>query len=142
MNPKHENKWLFLIIVSVVAFSLIAAISAKGPSDPWKGTWWSIDPADGSLQKVVFAGQGQFNYIDYGASVCGVDNNGNPIYAAHASGDADTVDATLFNSSAPVVCMAHPPFIWSQDFPFSWTYNPASDTLSDSSAAIWTRTRP
>ncbi len=141
MNSKHENKWLFLIIVSVVAFSLIAATSAKGPSDPWKGTWWSIDPADGSLQKVVFAGQRQFKYIDYGASVCEKDINVNPLYAAHASGDADTVTATLFSGYAPVICMAHPPYIWNQNWPFAWTYDPATNTLLDG-YSTWTRTRP
>jgi hypothetical protein len=143
MNPNYQKKWLLLIIVSIVALGLTAAIPAKGPASPWRGTWWSIDPFDGSLQKVVFTGQDRFIYIDFGASVCGKDSNGNPIYAAHSSGLADTVDDSSFIGSGPIICMTHPPYIWSQDFPFSWTYVPATDTLLDDGLqTIWTRTRP
>jgi len=143
MNPKYQKKWLLLIIISVVALSLTAAIPTTGPSSPWRGAWWSIDIYDGSLQKVVFGGgsQGLFNYIDWGASVCGTDTNGNPLYAAHASGVADTVNGTSFTGSAPVVCMTHPPTTFDPNFPFSWTYDPATDTLSGFSST-WTRTRP
>lgn len=142
MNPNYQKKWLLLIIISVVALSLTAAIPTTGPSSPWRGAWWSID-VDGSLQKVVFGGgsQGQFNYIDWGASVCGTDTNGNPLYAAHASG-AGTVDGTSFTGSAPVVCMTHPPTTLYTNFPFSWTYYPATDTLLDGYGITWTRTHP
>jgi hypothetical protein len=143
MNPNYQKKWLLLIIISVVALSLTAAIPTTGPSSPWRGAWWSIDPFDDSLQKVVFGGgsQGRFNYIDWGASVCGTDINDNPLYAAHASGVAETVDGTLFEGFAPVVCMTHPPYTWEQSRRFSWTYDPATDTLSDG-LSIWTRTLP
>jgi hypothetical protein len=142
MNPNYQKKWLLLIIISVVALSLTAAIPTTGPSSPWRGAWWSID-VDGSLQKVVFGGgsQGQFNYIDWGASVCDTDTNGHPLYAAHASGVAETVDAISFTGFAPLVCMTHPPYTYDPDRPFSWTYNSATDTLWDGYSP-WTRTHP
>ena len=143
MIPNFQTKCFFLIIISIVALSLTAAVPNKGPSDPWRGTWWSIDPFDNSLQKVVFTGGGlgKFNFIDWGASVCGKDVNGNPIYAAQASGNAVTVDATSFNGVAPLICKTHPPSIWDPSFPFTWTYDAQNDTLSGFSAT-WTRSHP
>lgn len=142
MSAKHPVRWT-LLAIAVGAIALLAATPTSGPPSPWQGTWWSIDPYDGSLVRVTFGGdhRGHFNYIDWGASVCGTDAEGDPLYAARAAGWAANVDATSFEGSAPVVCITHPPFVWDPSWTFGWTYDPATNTLSDGTG-IWTRTRP
>ena len=142
MFSNRHAKWFFFVVIAA-ALLLIAATPSPSPKDPWKGTWWRIDPyGDESLERVVFGGGGNFNYIDRGASVCGTDEFDNPIYAAHARGSADTIDATSFVGTAPILCMAHPPFVWADSWVFAWSYDPATDTLWDGGATPWTRTRP
>jgi len=143
MLPNRHARWFFFVI-TVAALVLIAAVPSSSPKDPWKGTWWRIDPyGDESLERVVFAG-GTFKYVDWGASVCGTDENNDPIYAAHARGSADTMDSTSFVATVPVICMAHPPFTWAESWEFAWNYDPATNTLWDGGGGgtPWTRTKP
>ena len=136
-----QARWPVLLTI-IVAAALIAAVPGTAPGNPWTGAWWSIDPYDGSLQWVVFGGGGpeRFNVFDWGATVCGTDENGN-LYAVHIAGWATQVDATSFAGSAPIVCMAHPPFVWAESWDFSWTFDPQTNTLWDG-GSMWTRTRP
>ena len=139
MRHHSRTNWP-LLVIAIVALALVAAVPSA-PGNPWKGAWWSIDVPDGSLQRVVFGGQGYFSFIDWGASVCGLDGNGEPLYAARIVGRADEVTPTTFTGFAPVVCMTHPPSVWDPNFPFAWTYDSVTNTLWDG-RVTWTRTKP
>jgi hypothetical protein len=67
----------------VPALLLVAAVVLTGGPDavaasPFNGSWVSVDPLDGSNQRVRFRGTGKtrtFLYYDDLASICGVENN-------------------------------------------------------------------
>ena len=128
------TRWLWIAVALLLLFALVAA---KGPTDPWRGKWWSID-GDGSLQSVVFTGSGRFIYIDRGASVCGVDEDG-PIYRADARGSG-MIYGDIFEGTAEIRCLAKPHYIW-DEYTFEWIYDPMTNTLA-SGGTTYTRTKP
>ncbi len=129
-----STRWCWIALTLLLLFVLVAA---KGPANPWRGQWWSID-GDGSLQSVVFGGGGRFNYIDRGASVCGVDEDG-PIYRADARGKG-TVTGNSFEGTTEVRCLTGPPYIWGE-WTFEYTYDAQTNTLL-SGGTIYTRAKP
>jgi len=138
-----KNKsYMWLLILIIFLLTLAAANPYKSQSNPWKGKWWSIDPWDDSLQSVVFLGGTKFKYVDRGASVCGVDEYGVILYRADARGSGSISDFT-FTGTADIRCLDHPPYIWGEDYNFTLTYDPATNTLSDSDGVtVYTRSKP
>src|SRR5262249_48754067 len=45
--------------------------AAASPPDPFVGTWWAIDPSDGSLEQVTFGADGSLFFRDDLATTCG-----------------------------------------------------------------------
>lgn len=131
-----STRWVWIGIALLLLLTLTAA---KGPDYPWQGKWWSIDPFDDSLQSVVFLGGSRFKYVDRGASICGKDEYGLPIYRADAMAQG-TISGYTFTGTAALRCLAGPPYIWGEHT-FVWTYDPATNTISDG-FSDYTRTKP
>jgi hypothetical protein len=45
--------------------------AAAAPLDPFLGTWWAIDPTDGSLEQATFGADGSLFFRDDSAHTCG-----------------------------------------------------------------------
>lgn len=125
----------FLFAIAIVSLIVLAAAIPRA-RNPWTGKWWGIDLYDNSLQSVVFHGGNGlggyigFKYVDRGASVCGVDSYGTPLYKADARGTGQ-ITGLNFVGLADIRCLTHPPYIWAEDFTFNWIYDPINNTISD-----------
>lgn len=105
----------------------------------YAGHWQSAD-IDGSAQTLrVWLEDGvyQFEWYDDGASVCGQDSSGNPLYAATLTGSATVlatggISVTISGICEDGVNTRVGPFV----IPFN--YDPAADTLYDGTLT-WTR---
>lgn len=101
-----------------------------------RGFWRNTDSADGSLQVVSLHPTRAF-YIDFGASVCGVDASGSPLW--HVIGQASSITYTDSQATATFDfrCLGG-----SDVAPFSieLTFTVVDEnTLEDSIGEIWTR---
>lgn len=126
---------ILLLVLALLTGTVLAA-------SPFVGVWKSIDPFDGSKQTLAIKpldGKFAFQYVDKGASICGVDDEGQPLYAATGKGYG-TVDGDVFSGRMKLFCLE--PEIWFVGaFDVSFTYLPESDTLFDPYGAVWQRTR-
>ncbi|MGA9534127.1 MAG: hypothetical protein WBR18_15525 [Anaerolineales bacterium] len=125
---------------ALVIVGLLAALgaSAAAAGSPFTGLWRSTD-IDGSSQQLMIGGGGATQhvvYLDHGASVCGWTPGAHgPAAIARGIG---TEAGGILSASMPVICLTHPPSsIGSYDFEFS--YDAATDTLSDGSGVTWSR---
>ena len=106
---------LTVVLLAVLLVSPILNVQAGRPRDPFVGAWESIDGdsdgdgvpdlpgADGSYQRLTIGGsKGRYNVNlkDYGATVCGVDEDGVPLYACTLKGPA-TAEARVLSSRRP-----------------------------------------
>jgi hypothetical protein len=127
----------------VVAMLLIAlAVSPAGAKpDPFIGVWVSTD-IDGSSQTLTIGGGSggtrHVRYYDDGATVCGLDpDTGEFLSAASARGPLSVSGNTL-SDNLDVYCMATPP-TFNGTYLFTYTYDPATDTLTDWLGVVWFR---
>ena len=136
---------LALLVSLALALSLAvaSAASASPPVRLYKGVWRSIDPFDGSQQMMVITPGGgktaDYRAIawDYGASACGVDDQGHILYAALVLG-AGNVEPDGLHMQSDVWCLGHPRWYWGQ-IATACSYDPVTDTLVDNVGAVWTR---
>jgi hypothetical protein len=137
---KHRK---FVPLLASAASLLIAAVLVVGAAaapDPFKGKWHSID-VDGSYQTLVIGGGPgstyHVRYHDYGASVCGVDGTGAPLYAASAVGSL-SASGTVLAGRLPVYCLASPRYLFEDpDTYFEFEY--VAGTLVDiHGGVVWT----
>jgi hypothetical protein len=113
--------------------------ATEAPADPFIGSWSSTD-IDGSTQTLVISAAGgvyAFEYFDDGASVCGLDNAGVPLFAASASGSLAASGDTL-SGNFSITCLADSPF-HGVDHLFVFMYDPTADTLTDDLGVVWHR---
>jgi hypothetical protein len=136
-----------LLLITLISLILLAASTPnKSNPNPWRGKWWSIDQ-DNSLQSIVFhggynsGGSVGFNYIDRGASMCGLDELGVPIFKADARGSG-TVSGNTFTGQGNIRCLAKPPYIGLENRTFVWTYDPATNSISDRHNNTYIRSKP
>ena len=127
MNMKKKLLALLAAGSSLMMAAVLVVAAAAAP-DPFKGTWYSVDPFDGSNQTLhVGGGPGSsyhVRYYDDGASVCGW----NPVIggpAASANGFLTAIGDQL-SGNLPVYCLASPRTLWG-DFTFTFTLD--GDTL-------------
>ncbi len=103
------------------------------------GKWQSID-IDGSNQTldITLEADGSYSFalFDDGASACGLDASGNPLYAFNGNGNGTATGLTLTASGASGICDTTGEVI---NFDSTFTYDPASDTLTDGIGVSWTR---
>jgi hypothetical protein len=122
------------------AMVLAAAVApvAAAAKDPYIGHWTATDSADQSSEMLAIGGgpAGTYHvmYHDMGASVCGVDGSGTPLYGAIAQGVLELSGGSL-SGDLEVYCLdaAHSP---AGLYTFSFTDN-GNGTLTDGSGDIW-----
>jgi hypothetical protein len=125
------------IAVCAVALGIVgfgtAGSAAASPLDPYLGTWWAIDPSDGSLEQVTFGAAGSLFFRDDYATTCGG--------VEAVLNDFGTVSGNTWTGSGTATLRC--PAIGETRGPvfFQFTLNP-DGTLSGVGPEVWTRTRP
>ena len=110
------------------------------PSNPFIGTWVSID-SDGSNQQIVFTQNADasftMDFIDYGASACGKDASNKPLYSATANGVL-TGSGNTISGTIGVFCQKNPAgFLTDANFVFN--LDPVSGSITDNLGIVWTK---
>src|SRR5574340_36436 len=131
----------WLAATSSLLLAAVMVIGAAAAPDPFKGQWRSTD-TDGSTQTLRIGGgpDGSYHivYYDDGATVCGLDENGDFLAAASAVGRLGPSGDTI-SGLAPVYCMASPRYLYDLDVYFEYTYQAGTDTLLDVHGVTWSR---
>jgi hypothetical protein len=105
------------------------------------GDWEGTD-IDGSYQTMTITqnadGAFSIDYHDDGASVCGLGNDGSPLYPADGGGSGSAAGLAL-TISLNITC--HGDTDWTEGpFSVTYTYDASTDTIADSVGSTWTRT--
>jgi hypothetical protein len=128
-----------IILATVVALLTISVASAAPPS-PFVGFWKSVD-IDGSNQTLLISpAPGNSNRLflfDRGATVCGLDSSGNPLYPATARGRG-AVSGSDLSGTWNVWCLSRPVTFYG-NVGFNFTYDSGADTLTDGIGVVWHR---
>lgn len=137
----NKSKRILFIVASLLLVLAIGTSPALAAPDPLRGAWESTD-VDGSYQVLnIGGGPGKsyhVRYYDYGASVCGVDpESGAILYSGSARGKMTRLGYVL-SGTLPFYCRTSPPTFWGY-VGFQFTYDPATDRLTDGWGNIWTR---
>jgi serine/threonine-protein kinase len=77
-------------------------------------------------------------YRDEGASICGTDADGGPLYAGEGIWRGEAVETTLSLTNFQFTCLAENEFE-TQPFSYTLTYDPELDRLTDSQGLEWAR---
>lgn len=130
------------VLLAVLLAGLLATTALAVP-DVFRGAWESID-IDGSYQVMTIGGGGgtyRVNYMDTGATVCGLDpDTGDFLYAAQARGTASASPGTgELNGVWDVWCLSKPRTLSVSGLPFTFTFDPSTGTLVDNFGVVWTR---
>jgi hypothetical protein len=127
-----------LVVIGIaVALGIAALGAARGaaasPPDPFLGTWWAIDPSDGSLEQVTFGADGSLFFRDDSAHSCGG--------VQALLNDVGTVSGNTWTGSGTAVLRC--PSVGETRGPvlFELTLNP-DGTLSGVGPEVWTRALP
>jgi hypothetical protein len=133
----HLPRKLLGVVACAAALGALAAGTTGGataaPLDPFLGTWWAIDPSDGSLEQVTFGADGSLFFRDDYATTCGG--------VEAVLNDVGTVSGGTWTGSG--IAILRCPAIGETRGPvfFQLTLNP-DGTLSGVGPEVWTRTRP
>ena len=127
-----------VLTIVVLLISTLTVTSVLAARDPLIGAWESTD-LDGSYQ-ILTIGGGPGNtyhvrYYDFGASVCGLDEAGDFLYAASATGFLTGSGGTL-EGKLPVYCMEHPPKFY-DNYDFTIVY--VDGTITSPDGVVWNR---
>jgi len=130
-----------LVAVSILIMSAVFAGSVFAKPDPFIGMWTSTD-IDGSTQTLVIGGGSTDTYrvrfFDDGATVCGLDpDTGDFLSGASATGSLNALGGTL-SGPLPLYCLESPPVLVG-NFDFQYTYDSATETLTDWLGVVWHR---
>jgi hypothetical protein len=125
---------LMAVALALITVALSTARSAvASPVAPYLGTWWAIDPSDGSLEQLTFGAGGSLFFRDDRATTCdGVEA---------VLKDVGTVSGNTWTGSGTAILRC--PSIGQTRGPvyFQFTLN-ADGTLSGVGPEVWTRARP
>lgn len=126
------SRLIGLLVVAAAAL-VVAASAASAPASPFVGTWWAIDPSDGSLEQVSFGADGSLFFRDDSARTCG------GVQAFLTDIGSVSGDTWTGSGTATLVC----PSIGETRGPvfFDFTLNP-DGTLVGEGPEVWTRARP
>jgi hypothetical protein len=115
---------LVVFLVSLIFASGTLADKKKG----FNGAWESIDSVDGSYQVMVIQDSyPYFMYNDFGATICGTDTNGQPIYPGSIYGSPVIVGDTL-TVEGKVLCITENPY-YTPAYRLEFTFNKNKDTI-------------
>lgn len=137
------RRLLVTLLALVLLFALCAtAVGAQPAGAPWIGRWEAID-VDGSYMTLAVSGgvRGavRLNYRDYGASICGTDDAGVPLYAATINAVGGVTAPNTLEGQGPLRCLAAPAYIHEiSPVGMRFEYDPATDTMWDG-WVIWER---
>jgi len=121
-----------------VGVTMLPATPASAASDPFRGSWTSVDPFDGSTQYLSINGSGKagnhsvFLFDTVATGAC----SGGP---ANVTGPGQVDDDTLYwvftvtcpgGGRGPVTGLSGPGF---------FVYDSGTDTLTDDAEALWSR---
>jgi hypothetical protein len=120
------------VVLGTVALHAVGGAAATAPS-PYLGTWWAIDPTDGSLEQVTFGAGGSLFFRDDSAHTCGG--------VEAVLNDVGTVSGSIWTGSGTAILRC--PAIGETRGPvfFQFVLNP-DGTLSGVGPEVWTRARP
>jgi hypothetical protein len=130
-----------VFVLAMATIAVVSNTSAAPPFAPFVGRWESTDTYDGSHQTLSIGGGKNahfINYVDEGASICGVDESGDPIYAAYGRSKF-AVDDLQLSATLDLYCRTHPPTLVIDDILLEYTYLPETDTLVDNYGNTWFR---
>jgi hypothetical protein len=140
------KRFALLALAATLVFTLsvatVSGASEMPPDDPFLGLWKSRDVVDGSRQMLAIlpgTGPGQYLVIlyDRGASACGCDDKGDPLYAALAVG-MGSAEGNELQADLGVWCLTRPmTFLGPSAATFE--YDAATDTLLDAWGSRWRR---
>jgi hypothetical protein len=142
-NSTPERKAMELLrkktalIGIAIALGIVALGAAGGaaatPLDPFLGTWWAIDPSDGSLEQVTFGANGALFFRDDSAHTCGG--------VQALLNDVGTVSDNTWTGSGTAILRC--PAVGQTVAPifFQFTLNP-DGALSGVGPEVWTRVLP
>lgn len=124
------------LVAGMLALPLAATAA---PPSPFTGSWTSVDPVDGSNQRMAIGGGPAPRVLLYddGATVCGLDELGEPVHAARVTGRG-TVDGTTLSVDLDVYCLASPTYLLGS-FAGVFEYDAGTDTLTDGIGIVWSR---
>ena len=137
---KNQIKSLTFSLFLLLVLSLALVSSAGAAPDPFIGVWTALDLDGSNLQLSIGGGAGNsyhLFYFDDGASVCGLDTGGDPLYPANAKG-VGTATGDVLSVTFAVKCLAMPSYSYGES-PYAFTYNSGTGTLTDGYGLIWTR---
>ena len=120
------------LTAACLAMLFVGGVNAS-PGRPFVGTWWAIDPSDGSLEQATFGAGGSMFYRDDLATSCG----GPPAIAKDTGSVSGNVWTGTGNST--VYCVGIGPHV--TEF-FEFTLNPDGTLSSSVGDEVWTRSRP
>jgi len=131
----------FVILLVVLLALLVTSVALADKKIGFDGAWESID-VDGSYMVMVIANDSSyFMYYDFGASVCGKDSSGAPLYSASIEG-SPVIDGYEMTVDGYVLCVADKPYYWPKNHPQIFTsvltYDKYSDTIFDENVT-WSR---
>jgi hypothetical protein len=129
---KKYGRITTVVPVVFVLTLLLASGTLAGEKKGFNGAWESID-VDGSYQVMVIQDSYPYYlYYDFGATACGLDLNGQPMYAASFNGSPVIVGNAL-TVEGKVLCASDNPYYFPEEDPitysFEFTYNKNKDTL-------------
>ena len=105
------------------------------------GEWTSIDGSDGSIQTLSIDHPSPnlftVRYVDEGASFCGQDSTGSPLFSAEGNGQGEPFGRVL-SLNLDFVCISDPEGT-TQTFSIEFLYDPVTDAITDSFANQWVR---
>ena len=131
------------VVVVLVILLVVTSVAMAGDKKGFDGAWETVDPFDGSYEVMIIeSSYPHFSYTDYGATACGTDGDGSPLYPAVIEGDP-VISGDTLTVSGMVVCMGDSPYFLLPDpFVLVFTYDKQSDTIGSdmpSFTEIWTR---
>ncbi|MDH3944268.1 MAG: hypothetical protein OEV06_09275 [Anaerolineae bacterium] len=129
-----------VIIVIVLLLSAVLVTSVGADRDPFRGSWTATDIDGSSMFMNIGGGGGMYRLFLYddGGTVC---NAADPFeFAASARGMGSASGANSISGSWDVVvCYYSPAEVVLEDVPFSFTYLPGADQLTEPSGVVWSR---
>ena len=146
MEVEMNRKMRTLVLTASLLLALSAtSVSVLAAPNPFVGMWESTD-TDGSYQTLAIGGgpgmTHHFRYLDYGATVCGLGPGGEFLYKAFGYGtmtEAMLDGYPILTGSAQVSCLTSPPTPLPYLSGFAFTYDAATDTLTDQYGVVWSR---
>lgn len=128
----HRFVGLFVIAGAALTLALPSS-AAAAPIDPFVGTWWAIDPTDGSLEQATFGADGSLFFRDDSAHTCG------GVQAILT--DVGTVSDNTWTGSGAATLLC--PAIGETRGPVFFQFTVSQDgSLTGVGPEVWTRARP